>query len=312
MHAAVKLIECPRDALQGCPRIIPAADKAELIRLLLEAGFRHLDCVSFVSPQAVPQMADSEAVLRKLTPEIEKFARRGEPLELIGIVLNRRGAERGLDTVVTTFGFPFSLSPEFQRRNARQTQEQALAALLEIKSLADESGRKLAVYLSMAFGNPYGDPDSTETMLRALDRLASLGVGEIALADTAGRTATEAIVERYAAARKRFPQLELGLHLHSRPERAIEKIQRAFAAGCRRFDTALGGMGGCPFAGDRLVGNIATEAALQALRAEGIPIHLNPKYLAEAQACMNRLRRQYCEESSTVPAAENDISMNQS
>ncbi len=296
MPESVKLIECPRDALQGCRRQIPTAEKADFLLLLLGAGFRHLDCASFVSPQSVPQMADSEAVLERIAPALENLAERGDAPELIGIVLNRRGAERALNTPITVLGFPYSLSPSFQWQNAHQKPEEAQAVLTELRGIASDAGRKLHVYLSMAFGNPFGDADSTELMLESLERLQDTGVGEIALSDTAGRADIALIEERFQAARNRFPDLELGLHLHARPEQAVEKIRRAYAAGCRRFDSALGGLGGCPFAGDRMVGNLATEAALEALKEAGVDFALNRQLFIQARSAAERIRALYCQE----------------
>ncbi len=295
MSETVKLIECPRDALQSCRQQIPTAEKAALLLKLLEAGFRHLDCASFVSSQAVPQMADSEAVLERIAPTLRELEAQGDAPELIGIVLNRRGAERARRTPIQILGFPYSMSPRFQWQNARQTPEQALAITVELQKIAADTGRKLMVYLSMAFGNPFGDADSTELMLKELERLQTAGVREIALADTAGRADIELITERFISAREHFPELELGLHLHSRPEQAGEKIRRAYAAGCRRFDCALGGLGGCPFAGDRLVGNLATEAAIEALQEAGVDLSLRAQALSQARASVERIRARYCQ-----------------
>lgn len=277
--------------------MIPAADKAELLCRLLAAGFRRLDCASFVSPRAVPQMADSESVLERIAPVLQEFSRSGDSPELIGIVLNRRGLERALATPVTTLGFPLSLSPAFQWQNAHQSPAQADAVWRELLEASSAAGRDFVVYLSMAFGNPFGDPDSTEKLLHRLESLQSAGVLQVALADTAGQAGIGLILERFRAAKESFPGLELGLHLHSRPETSAEKIRQALAAGCRRFDAALGGMGGCPFAGDRLVGNLATEIAIAVLRAGGVILPFDAEKMQAALAWMHYLRAQYCSEN---------------
>jgi hydroxymethylglutaryl-CoA lyase len=259
----VKLIECPRDAWQGLPKTIPAEVKAEYLRTLLAAGFRHLDAVSFVSPKAVPQMADAEQVLEYLEPP--------DDVELIGIVVNRKGAERAIATqAVATLGYPYSISPEFLRRNQNQTPEESVEALEQIGEAAYKAGLDLVVYLSMAFGNPYGDPSGFEEVAAACDLLLDSGVTQISLADTVGTANAEEVFSLTGAVLAALPEgIELGLHLHARPEDSAAKIAAGFRAGCRRFDTALGGLGGCPFAQDALVGNIATETALAELRRLG-------------------------------------------
>jgi hydroxymethylglutaryl-CoA lyase len=268
MTEAIQLIECPRDAWQGLPAIIPAAAKAEHLRALIQAGFTHIDAASFVSPRAVPQMADSEEVLALLDIPAG--------IEIIGIVVNARGAERAIATgKVTTLGYPHSISPEFLHRNQNQTPEESLATLASIAALANHAGLNLVVYISMAFGNPYGDEWNAETVLAACSKLIDLGVRQISLADTVGLAAPKKIATLFSAVRAAInPTVELGLHLHARPHEAAAKIRAAYLAGCRRFDTALTGLGGCPFAQDNLVGNIATEAALAELA--GLDANLPP------------------------------------
>lgn len=287
MEEAVEITECPRDALQGCRRLIPTAEKIALLRLLLAAGCRRLDCASFVSSRAVPQMADSEAVLAGLGP-IPKGA------ELIGIVLNRRGVERAGATAIGTVGYPLSVSPAFQRQNANQTPEQALAVLREIKAAADGLRRRVIVYISMAFGNPFGDEYRPEQAGDAVAAAAGLGIEEILLADTAGLAQPRAIAELFDHVQGRFPYLRIGLHLHSRPDFAAEKIVAAYEAGCRRFDAATGGLGGCPFAGDRMVGNLATETLLDVLAAEEARLPFQSEALGAARAFTGMLREKYC------------------
>lgn len=287
METPVEITECPRDALQGCPRLIPAEEKIALLRLLLAAGCRRLDCASFVAPRAVPQMADSEAVLAGLGPL-------PAGTELIAIVLNRRGVERAGAAPVGTVGYPLSVSPTFQRQNANQTPEQALAVLGEIKAAADGLRRRTIVYISMAFGNPFGDAYEPELVQRAVAAVERMGIGEILLADTAGQAQPAAVAALFARVRSRFVGLSIGLHLHSRPDAAGEKIAAAYAAGCRRFDAATGGLGGCPFAGDRLVGNIATETLLAELAKHGARLPFDAAALGEVRAYTERLREKYC------------------
>ncbi|MFZ0517065.1 MAG: hydroxymethylglutaryl-CoA lyase [Acidobacteriaceae bacterium] len=258
----IKIIECPRDAWQGLPKVIPADVKASYLRELIAAGFQHIDAVSFVSPKAVPQMADSEQVLRLLQAP--------EQIDIIGIVVNEKGAERAIATEsVRTLGFPYSISPGFLERNQHQTPEESLDALDAIAELAYQAGVDLAVYLSMAFGNPYGDPWSLEEVVEGCSLLIEMGVQQISLADTIGIADPKRIASVVSAVLTTDDRVEFGVHLHARPEQAEEKVVAAYQAGCRRFDMAMGGLGGCPFAQDALVGNIATEQALLALLSTG-------------------------------------------
>jgi hydroxymethylglutaryl-CoA lyase len=266
----VKIIECPRDAWQSMPRHIPAEVKADYLRALMTAGFRHIDAVSFVSPAAVPQMADSEQVLALLDP--------GGEVEIIAIVVNQQGAERAIATgAVATLGFPYSLSATFLERNQRQTLQQSLQILTGICAQATRAGLGVVAYLSMAFGNPYGDPWRQEEVVAACLTLKELGVEEISLADTVGMATPQQIQSLVGAVLAAVPGIELGAHLHSSPHQAAQKVAAAYLAGCRRLDVALGGQGGCPFAQDALVGNVATEAALNELgRLGAILPHLRP------------------------------------
>jgi len=259
---SVQLIECPRDAWQGLPRQIPTGRKAEYLRALIAAGFRHIDAVSFVSPKAVPQMADSEEVLKQLGPH--------DGVEIIGIVVNEKGAERAIATgAVTTLGYPCSISETFLRRNQNQSLEQNLAVLEQIHARARESGLGMVVYISMAFGNPYGDPWNEEKISETARKMVDLGIASISLADTIGSAEPE-LVQRVVAG----VGCEVGVHLHSTRGAAIPKILAAYGAGCRRFDSAIGGLGGCPFAQDELVGNIPTEEVLRALEQRGVNLPL--------------------------------------
>src|ERR1700757_1191233 len=262
MADTVKLIECPRDAWQGLKGQIPTAIKIDYLQALISAGFKHIDAVSFVSPAAVPQMADSEQVLEEIDPP--------DDVEIIGIVVNEKGAQRAINTdAVRTLGFPYSVSPTFLRNNQRQTFDEAIDELEKIKGKADEAGLDTVVYISMAFGNPYGDPWSVDEVLEAVDLLESYGVKMISLADTVGLASPAPIRGLVGAVLAKYSYLEIGAPLHSRPEQAVEKVLAAYDAGCRRFDSALGGLGGCPFAQDALVGNIATEKVIEALKQRG-------------------------------------------
>jgi hydroxymethylglutaryl-CoA lyase len=258
----VKIIECPRDAWQAMPQQIPPEVKAAYLRALAAAGFTHIDAVSFVSPSAVPQMADSERVLALLDPDSD--------VEVIAIVVNEQGAERAVRTgAVRTLGFPYSISATFLERNQRQTLQQARQTLKNISAQASRAGLDVVAYLSMAFGNPYGDPWRQEDVIDACLTLKGLGIEQISLADTVGMATPEQIHALVSAVLAEIPGIELGAHLHARPQQAALKVAAAYQAGCRRLDMALGGQGGCPFAQDALVGNVATEAALAELSKLG-------------------------------------------
>ena len=265
MSEAVKLIECPRDAWQGLKGQIPAELKTNYLQALISAGFKHIDAVSFVSPNAVPQMADSEEVLKELDPP--------DDVEIIGIVVNEKGAQRAIATeAVHTLGFPYSISPTFLENNQRQTLEDAIEELEKVEKKADEAGLDTVVYISMAFGNPYGDPWSIDEVVEAVALLELQEIRVISLADTVGLAPPEKIREVVSAVMAKYDYLEIGVHLHSRPDQAAAKIIAAYEAGCRRFDSAIGGMGGCPFAQDELVGNIPTETVIETLRGRGAQV----------------------------------------
>jgi len=262
MPDPVKLIECPRDAWQGLPGIIPADLKTDYLKALISVGFKHIDAVSFVSPKAVPQMADSEEVLKELDPP--------DDLEIIAIVVNEKGAQRAIDTkAVSTLGFPYSISETFLRKNQNQSPEAALEELEKVQNKADGAGLDVVVYISMAFGNPYGDLWNPEEVIEAISLMEVDNLKMISLADTVGMASPQQIKELVSAVMAKYDYLEIGVHLHSRPEQAPEKILAAYDAGCRRFDSALGGLGGCPFAQDALVGNIPTEKVIETLKQRG-------------------------------------------
>jgi len=262
MSDSIKLIECPRDAWQGLKGQIPAQLKTNYLQALISAGFKHIDAVSFVSPNAVPQMADSEEVLKELDPP--------DDVEIIGIVVNEKGAQRAIATeAVRTLGFPYSISPTFLQNNQRQTLEEAIEELEKIEKNADEAGLDTTVYISMAFGNPYGDDWSVDEVVAAVGLLEAEEIRMISLADTVGVAPPEKIQQVVSAVMAEYDYLEIGVHLHSRPDQAAAKIAAAYEAGCRRFDSAIGGLGGCPFAQDDLVGNIPTETVIDTLRKRG-------------------------------------------
>lgn len=262
MAHPVKLIECPRDAWQGLKGLIPAELKADYLKALISVGFKHIDAVSFVSPTAVPQMADSEEVLKELDPP--------DDVEIIGIVVNEKGAERAIKTqAVSTLGFPYSISETFLRKNQNQSPEEALEELEKIQNKAGGAGLDVVVYISMAFGNPYGDLWTPEEVIEAISLMEVDNLKMISLADTVGVASSQQISELAGAVLANYDYLEIGVHLHSRLEEAGEKILAAYDAGCRRFDSALGGLGGCPFAQDALVGNIPTEKVVETLTQRG-------------------------------------------
>ncbi len=264
---STKLIECPRDAWQGLPGQIPTAVKVEYLKALIAAGFKHIDAVSFVSPKAVPQMADSETVLSELDPP--------DDVEIIGIVVNERGVERAIATeAVRTVGFPYSLSPTFLKNNQNQTLEENLDILEKVKVKADESGLDTVAYISMAFGNPYGDLWNADELVEGVGLLADMDLLAISLADTVGLATPQQIADLLGPVLEKFEGVEIGVHLHSRPDDADAKILAAYDVGCRRFDSAIGGLGGCPFAQDVLVGNIPTEKLLEALKSRGAELPL--------------------------------------
>jgi hydroxymethylglutaryl-CoA lyase len=262
MNDSVKVIECPRDAWQGLKGQIPADLKTNYLQALISAGFKHIDAVSFVSPNAVPQMADSEEVLKELDPP--------DDVEIIGIVVNEKGAQRAIATeAVRTLGFPYSISPTFLQNNQHQSLEDAIEELEKIETRADNAGLDAVVYISMAFGNPYGDEWSVDEVVAAVGLLEFQEIRMISLADTVGVAPPEKVQQVVSAVMAEYGYLEIGVHLHSRPGEAAAKIAAAYEAGCRRFDSAIGGLGGCPFAQNALVGNIPTEVVIETLRARG-------------------------------------------
>lgn len=291
MTDAVTIVECPRDAWQGLQQVIPTDEKVQYLTRLVSLGFSHIDAVSFVSPKHVPQMADSEAVMRELG---QARLRDGEPPEIIGIVVNEQGLERALSTPgVTTIGYPYSISAYFRRANANMSREESRNLVGTLQRQTRAAGRKLVVYISMAFGNPYDEPWGTEIVEDALVWLKGVGVRTVSLADTVGTASPRDVAHLYHAVKDSVAGINIGVHLHSRPEDAGAKVLAAYESGCRRFDGALTGLGGCPFAGDQLVGNIPTETVLTTLAARGVSTGIDAKSLAIACAITGELREKY-------------------
>lgn len=259
----MKIIECPRDAMQGLADFIPTDSKASYINQLLKVGFHTIDFGSFVSPKAIPQMRDTADVLKLLDLSNTKS-------KLLAIVANLRGAQDASQFDEIDFlGFPFSISETFQKRNTNKSIREALAALDEIQNICIQSNKKLVAYISMGFGNPYGDPYNLDVVYSYADKLISKGILIISLADTIGVSQKDQITHLFTNLSKEYSEVEFGAHLHSTPERAHEKVSAAFAAGCRRFDGAIKGYGGCPMAKDDLVGNMDTQLIYSYLKSNG-------------------------------------------
>jgi hydroxymethylglutaryl-CoA lyase len=291
MSEATKIVECPRDAWQGLPDSIPTEYKAEYLKQLMLAGFKHIDAVSFVSPKHVKQMADSEEVMAKLNASLPHAI---EPPEIIGIIVNEKGLQRALATPgVTTMGYPYSISAYFRRANANMTREESRKLVEKLRKETTAAKRDLVIYISMAFGNPYEEPWGPEIVADSLEWLKDIRVRTVSLADTAGIATPEMIAGLFCDMKDHVAGIELGVHLHSRPENAEEKILAAYEAGCRRFDSALTGLGGCPFAGDNLVGNIATEDVLAALRKAGADPGVDSARLSKVLEMTSEIRAKY-------------------
>ena len=291
MPGDVTLIECPRDAWQGLAEIIPTELKIEYLLNLAAAGFKHIDAVSFVSPKHVKQMADSEDVMRGFMAGLPTGA---APPEIIGIVVNEQGMQRALATPgVTTLGYPYSISAYFRRANANMSRDESRAVVENLRKATKASGHGLVIYISMAFGNPYEEPWGPEIVEDALVWLKDIGVRTVSLADTVGNATPEQVGEVYGAVKQAVAGVEIGVHLHSHPAEAAEKVLAAYQAGCRRFDGALTGLGGCPFAGDALVGNIATETIVSTLTALGVDAGIRMESLGAAVAITDEIRAKY-------------------
>jgi len=258
MADSVTIVECPRDAWQGLQQIIPTEEKVQYLTRLVTLGFQHIDAVSFVSPKHVPQMADSEAVMERLS-QVKTSS--GQAPEIIGIIVNEQGLERALAAPgVSTIGYPYSISAYFRRANANMSRAESRDLVEKLQRDTKAAGKNLVVYVSMAFGNPYDEPWGPEIVAETLVWLKDVGVRTVSLADTAGSASPEDVARLYGAVKDSVAGVEIGVHLHSRPERAPEKVLAAYEAGCRRFDGALTGLGGCPFAADELVGSCAHDS----------------------------------------------------
>ncbi len=274
----IKIIECPRDAMQGIQEFIPTEKKIAYINKLLEVGFDTIDAGSFVSPKSIPQLHDTAEVFSKLNLSHTQT-------NLLAIIANLRGAEQAcIIPEIRYIGFPLSISETFQKRNTNKTIHESILELEKIQSLSLNHKKTVVVYLSMGFGNPYGDPFHIELVEEFIDKLIQFNITIISLADTIGVSTKENITYLFNHLSKKFPTIELGAHLHSHPSTVYEKIDAAYQAGCRRFDGALKGLGGCPMAKDELVGNIATEKLIDYFNEKkvNLPIHMNKLHEALA------------------------------
>lgn len=281
----VKLIECPRDAMQGIHEFIPTEKKVNYINSLLKVGFDTIDFGSFVSPKAIPQMRDTAEVLKQLDLD-------GTRSKLLAIIANVRGAQDAVAfDEITYLGFPFSISETFQQRNTNSSIAESLKRVEEIQQLCVTSNKQLVVYISMAFGNPYGDEWSSDIAIKWTKKLADLGIRIIALADTIGVSNPENISYLFSSLIPEFPYVQIGAHLHTTPDTWEEKVRAAYDNGCRRFDSAIKGYGGCPMAKDELVGNMPTEKVLGFLEKNKISTNIDRQAFDKA----------YCLALSTFP-----------
>lgn len=269
----LKITECPRDAMQGIKQMIPTELKAEYLNLLLQVGFNRIDFGSFVSPKAIPQMQDTAEVLKKLKLK-------GSSSQLLAIIANLRGAQDACAfDEISYLGFPFSISETFQQRNTNSGILESLNRVEEIQNLCQQKGKNLLVYISMAFGNPYEDPWNPEIAISWCKKLEALGIRHLALADTTGSSTPESIQILFSTLIPELKNVELGAHLHSTPEKSIEKIEAAYASGCRSFDSAIHGFGGCPMAKEELTGNVSTESLEAFAAKQQITLALDQKAL---------------------------------
>lgn len=274
--SAIKLVECPRDAMQGIHEFIPTALKAEYINLLLKVGFDTLDFGSFVSAKAIPQMKDTAELVKKLDLSHTKT-------KLLAIVANERGAKEACNfEEINYLGFPFSISETFQQRNTNSSITESLSRVEEIQNLCEKHHKTAVVYLSMGFGNPYGDPWNIDILSNWTEELIAKGIKVLSLADTTGVSSVEKIKEIYPYLLQQYKNVEWGMHLHATPESSLHKIEAAFETGCIRFDTALKGFGGCPMATDKLTGNIATENVIRYFKDSPETLSLNNEAWQEA------------------------------
>lgn len=273
----IQLIECPRDAMQGWPHAIATADKISYLNSLLKVGFHSLDFGSFVSPKAIPQMADTAEVLEGLDQNL--VAKN----QLLAIVANLRGAQTAMNyKAIQYIGFPFSLSPTFQLRNTNSSMEQSLETVRQIQLLCQSNQKQLVLYLSMGFGNPYGDPYDSNLLIQWTETMVSLGIPIISLADTVGMASAQAIYDALTTIVPRFSTTTIGVHLHSSADNFKDKLDAALTGGCQRIDGAIKGIGGCPMAQDQLVGNMDTLQMIPYLSEKGMHLNINEQALSEA------------------------------
>lgn len=276
MPSSITLVECPRDAMQGWKHFIPTEQKVKYLNTLLKVGFDVLDFGSFVSPKAIPQMADTKEVI----PQLELS---GSHTKLLGIIANTRGAEDAVQyDEVSYLGFPFSISETFQQRNTNKSIAESLKQVEEIQNLCVQKGKGLVIYISMGFGNPYGDPYSAEVAIDWVAKLAAMGIKIIAMSDTVGLAKPANIEYIFKSLVPEFKDVQIGAHFHSTPDKWEEKIQTAYDNGCLRFDSALKGIGGCPMAEDELVGNIATENIVDWCERSNIQLNINKEAFRDA------------------------------
>ncbi|PTR01335.1 hydroxymethylglutaryl-CoA lyase [Mucilaginibacter yixingensis] len=283
MASPIHLTECPRDAMQGLKTFVPTELKAEYINLLLKVGFDTIDFGSFVSPKAIPQMADTAQVLEQLDMDSTQS-------KLLAIIANYRGGgDAASHEQITYLGYPFSISETFQQRNTNSGIAQSFELVKQLQDLCAKKNKQLLVYLSMGFGNPYGDDWTAQIVLDWAGKLAEEGIRFIALSDTVGAATPQQISELYPQLTTNLPNVNIGLHLHATPESLQEKIAAAWQSGCRKLDTAIKGYGGCPMAKDDLTGNIATEQVLAYLQQQNINTGLNMQAFAKAMAFSSRI-----------------------
>ncbi len=283
----IKIIECPRDAMQGIRTFIPSEKKAAYIQSLLRVGFDTIDVGSFVSPKAIPQMQDSAAVLSMLDLSQTRS-------KLLAIIANTQGAETAsTHETIQYLGFPFSISENFQMRNTHKTIAESIVTLQEILNIADKSNKEVVAYLSMGFGNPYGDPWNVEIVGEWTQKLSDMGVKILSLSDTVGSSTPDVIDYLFSNLIPKYPQIEFGAHLHTTPEKWFEKIDAAYKAGCRRFDGAIQGFGGCPMAKDELTGNMPTEKLLSYFTAQKENTNTSPMSFESAYNEATKLFREF-------------------
>jgi len=273
---SIKLIECPRDAMQGWKNFIPTEKKIEYINSLLKVGFDTIDFGSFVSPKAIPQMADTAEVVKRLKVQ-------GTGSKLLAIIANVRGAEEAsVYEEITYLGFPFSVSETFQQRNTNSSIQESLNRVEEIQNLCIKTGKQLVTYISMGFGNPYGDRYSEEIVFEWVNQLVAMDIGIISLADTVGIATAEQVYDMTEYLVDSLPGTQIGVHLHSKPDNWKQKLEASVKAGCKRFDGTLKGIGGCPMANDELVGNMNTESMINYFEEHDLPMNLNKEALNES------------------------------